>query len=253
MDTPSPSSSPPTHFNGQDAVTHVANAQAEGLISAAEIHGTEIPGPITAGADAARDTSFLMLILSLILSSLVPQINPVTPLFLFLIGYLIFRVGRSAWLGWFRLERLHRVLEQEKWEIEHNREQERTELKELYRAKGFEGQLLEDVTDVLMADGNRLLKVMVEEELGLSLQNVEHPLKQGLGAGMGVLAAGITSLLTLIYFSPLIFLMTNLSIIGSSAAMTAFYAKNNKIAALIWNIAFCLLSYFFIQFLLQAI
>ncbi|MGK5594209.1 MAG: VIT1/CCC1 transporter family protein [Parachlamydiaceae bacterium] len=247
-DTPQPS-----HFNGQNAIAHVVNAQAEGLISAAEVHGTEIPGPITAGADAARDTSFLVILLSLIFSTLGPQVNLTLALFLFLVGYLIFRVGRSAWLGWFRLERLHRVLEQEKWEIEHNREQERTELKELYRAKGFEGQLLEDVTDVLMADGDRLLKVMIEEELGLSLQNVEHPLKQGIGAGVGVFISGIACLLTLIYFSPLIFFVANLAVIGLAAATTAAYAKNSKIAALIWNVAFCLLSYFLIKSLLQTI
>ncbi len=92
-------------------------------------------------------------------------------------------MGRSAWLGWSRLERLHRILAQEKWEIEHNREQEREELGVLYAAKGFEGKLLEDVLDVLMADGDRLLKVMVEEELGLTLESQVHPLKQGLGAG----------------------------------------------------------------------
>ena len=183
--------SEPSHFKGKDAIGHVAEAQAKGMISAAEIHGTEIPGPISAGADSARDTAFLLLLLSLILQFLDSKLVPVPVLFVFLMGLLVFRTGRSAWLGWFRLERLHRVLEQEKWEIEHNRDQERAELKELYRAKGFDGKLLEDVTDVLMADGDRLLKVMVEEELGLSLENVEHPLKQGLGAFIGVLAAGL--------------------------------------------------------------
>ncbi len=33
-----------------------------------------------------------------------------------------------------------------------------------------------------MADDNRLLRVMLEEELGLTLEAYEHPLKQAFGA-----------------------------------------------------------------------
>src|SRR6185295_12766345 len=90
------------------------------------------------------------------------------------------------------------VLEQERWEIEHHRQQERDELKELYRAKGFEGKLLEDVLDVLMADDDRLLKVMLEEEMGLQLAQLDHPMKQGLGAAFGALVSGFLAVGALI-------------------------------------------------------
>lgn len=243
----------PTHFKGKDAISHVAEAQAKGIISAAEIHGTEIPGPVSASADAARDTAFLMLMLSLILYFFAPQANPISILFIFSAGFMIFRTGRSAWLGWFRLERLHRVLEQEKWEIEHNRDQEREELKELYRAKGFDGELLENVIDVLMADGDRLLKVMVEEELGLSLENVEHPLKQGLGAASGVFLASILCLAGLSLFGDIGLIATSIAVIGLSGMMIAWYAKNKLIPAIVWNIAFSVLAYFLIIFSLQVI
>lgn len=243
----------PTHFKGKDAISHVAEAQAKGIISAAEIHGTEIPGPVSASADAARDTAFLMLMLSLILYFFAPQANPISILFIFSAGFMIFRTGRSAWLGWFRLERLHRVLEQEKWEIEHNRDQEREELKELYRAKGFDGELLENVIDVLMADGDRLLKVMVEEELGLSLENVEHPLKQGLGAASGVFLASTLCLAGLSLFGGIGLIATSIAVIGLSGMMIAWYAKNKLIPAIVWNIAFSVLAYFLIIFSLQVI
>ena len=78
-----------------------------------------------------------------------------------------------------------RLLEEEKWEIEHNRNQEKVELKVLYRAKGFEGKLLDDVVDVLMADDKRALHIMLKEELGMTLEAYEHPLKQSLGALLG--------------------------------------------------------------------
>lgn len=243
----------PIHFKGKDAISHVAEAQAQGMISAAEIHGTEIPGPLSASADAARDTAFLLIMLSLILYYFAPEANTFWILMIFSVGFLIFRAGRSSWLGWFRLERLHRVLEQEKWEIEHNREQERDELKELYRAKGFEGELLEDVIDVLMADGDRLLKVMVEEELGLSLENVEHPLKQGIGAALGVFLASMLCLCGLALFGYPGLVTLSIAVIGFSAVVIAWFAKNRLIPAFVWNIGFSLLAYFLIYFSLQVI
>lgn len=243
----------PSHFKGKEAINHVAEAQAQGTISSAEIHGTEIPGPLSAGADAARDTAFLLLILALLLARFTTPYQSLSLLMFFFVGFLAFRTGRSAWLGWFRLERLHRVLDQERFEIEHHRDQERDELKELYRAKGFEGKLLEDVIDVLMADGDRLLKVMVQEELGLSLENVEHPLKQGLGAFVGVFLAGAICIASTYFFDDLGLLVASLFVIAVSAGITAAFARNKLIPAIVWNCAFCLLAYGLILFLLRSI
>ena len=94
---------------------------------------------------------------------------------LFSIGWLFWKLGRSSLLGWARLERLHRLIQQEQWEIEHHRAQEKEELTAMYHQKGLTGKLLEQVIEVLMADDNRLLRVMLEEELGLTLETYEHP------------------------------------------------------------------------------
>jgi vacuolar iron transporter family protein len=167
---------PPVHFKGKEAITHVAEAQAQGIISSSEIHGTELPGHISAATDAAREVAFILAVSWLILSKLGLSYGHLLGILSVLSGGLvIWKTGRGAWLAWFRLERLHRIVAQEKWEIEHHRQQEREELKALYAAKGFEGKLLEEVLDVLMADGDRLLRVMIEEELGLSLESHEHP------------------------------------------------------------------------------
>ncbi len=166
----------------------------------------------------------------------------------------IWKGGRSAWLGWSRLERLHRVLAQEKWEIEHHRQQEREELKELYAAKGFEGKLLEDVLDVLMADGDRLLKVMVEEELGLSLECQEHPLMQSLGALSGALMA-LLILFTAVYFDSHWSLVATAASVAIGSCLTAFYARNRFVPAIIWNLGLLALAYgsfyFFIVYFLN--
>ena len=62
---------------------------------------------------------------------------------------LLLKCGRSAILGWSRLSRLHRLIEEERWEIEHHRPQEKEELIALYKAKGFSGDLLDEVIERL--------------------------------------------------------------------------------------------------------
>lgn len=244
--------SAPTHFKGKDAIGHVAEAQAQGIIDSAEIHGTEVPGHISAGADAARNTSIaLLLTWVLLLQFSPPNSSIVLYLGIFGIGWLVWKTGRSAWLGWSRLERLHRVLSQEKWEIEHNRPQEKEELKELYAAKGFEGKLLDDVVDVLMADGDRLLKVMVEEELGLSLESHEHPLKQASGAAVGSFIALAICLATTFFIPSYGMLIGASLVISLAAGVSSSQARNRVIPAIIWNLGIATLSFGFVYFLLE--
>lgn len=246
-----------SHFKGKEAISHVIEAQTRGIIASSEIHGTEIPGHLSAFGDALRDSAIALLLLFTILTPL----NLGTPLLLLLLssfslGWVVWKCGRSGWLAWSRLERLHRIVEQEKWEIDHNRLQEREELSALYAAKGFEGKLLEDVIDVLMSDGDRLLRVMVEEELGLALQVHEHPLKQVLGAFLGS-TLSVSSILISLYLFPLwgVYALAVL-LIGGASALSASQQQNAPIPAVIWTLGIGALafsfSYFMLQFLLQA-
>lgn len=246
----------PEHFKGKEAVEHVAEAQAQGLMAAAEIHGTEVPGHISAASDAARETAVvLMLIWNIFYPLNLTLHNLLLILGIFSIGWIIWKCGRSAWLGWSRLERLHRVLEQERWEIQHHRPQERSELKVLYAAKGLQGKLLEDVMDVLMADDSRLLRIMVEEELGLSLESHEHPLKQAVGALLGSLVTALICLSALFLHPIYGFLSIALVIVGISGYVLAKHSENRTIPAIVWNIGIAALSfgcsYFLMQFLIQ--
>lgn len=235
----------PLHFQGKDAIGHVAETQAKGILTSAEIHGTEIPGHISAGTDAARDTSIILLLVWLICFKSLPLMA------IFLTAWLVWKCGRSAWLGWLRLERMHRVVEQERWEIKHHRKQERNELRELYGAKGFEGKLLEDVCDVLMADDERLLKVMVEEELNLRVETYEHPLKQAFGAAVGVAIAGGFSLLCFTIWGALGMWLSTITTILISSALTAYYEGNKMISAIVWNLGIACLTASVVYFLLD--
>lgn len=227
----------PEHFDGKEAIGHVAEAQAKGLLSSTEIHGAEIPGHISAGADSARETAIALLVLWLILNRTNTSFYAsLEILAIFSLGWAIWKAGRSAWLAWSRLERMHRVVEQERWEIQHHRKQERDELTELYRAKGFEGQLLEDAIEVMMADDERLLKVMVEEELCLSLGTHEHPLKQALGAFLGTLITSTVCLLFFYLYPTYGMWAGSAFTLIAAAALSAFYEGNRIIPAICWNL-----------------
>nr|WP_166157108.1 VIT1/CCC1 transporter family protein [Neochlamydia sp. AcF84]NGY95533.1 hypothetical protein [Neochlamydia sp. AcF84] len=239
-----------THFTHKAPIEHVAEKLAEGKFSTVEVHGTEIPGHFSAAADAARETAVVLLLMScIILSFKLPLLSLTLALIIFSTGWTLWKFGRSAWLGWSRLERLHRLVKQEKWEIDHNREQEKMELKDLYANKGFEGKMLDHIVEVLMADGDRLLRVMVEEELGLKLESHEHPLKQACGAGLGAIAAAavvLTCQLVAPGFQGLV--IGSLGTIAGASALSAYYEQNRMIPAIIWNGGLAILAYAWVYF-----
>ena len=57
----------------------------------------------------------------------------------------------------------HKKLEY--WEVDNLPDVERQEIRDIYQAKGFEGELLEKVVDVITSDKDRWVDVMMKEEL----------------------------------------------------------------------------------------
>jgi len=64
-------------------------------------------------------------------------------------------------------ETYDRALAQEYWEVDHLPDVEREEIREIYAAKGFEGELLEQVVEVICADKDRWVDEMMKSELEL--------------------------------------------------------------------------------------
>lgn len=237
------------HFKGKDPLTHVAEKQAQGMITSREVHGVELPGSTFSFIEGARTSALMLTLLYVILMPFEWDNGDLGRLIaLFGLGLVIWLTGRTAWLGWLRLERLHRILAQEKWEIENNRPQEREELKVLYGAKGFEGELLEEVVDVLMADEGRLLQVMIQEEMGFTLENIEHPLRQAVYAAVGSLLALIIALLGL-YVWEWGLPAFCLSLIALLSSYAAYKADNRPINAGVWGFGLALLATGSIYFL----
>ena len=227
----------PAHFEGKDALEHVISARLKGQVRT-ETHGLEMPGHLSAFADAAKETSLVLIIIwPISLQIPLPWI-----LIVFSFGWLIWKTGRSALLGYAQLERMHRVIEEERWEIEHHRLQEKDEVRAFYKAKGFSGPLLDEVVDILMADDNRLLEVMLKEELGFNLGSMEHPLKQAAGAALGTLSALAAIALAQITLPPIGTIIAAALVIACSAGFVAHLERNRVVPAIVWSLSIAALS-----------
>ena len=92
----------------------------------------------------------------------------------------------------------------EYWEVDNLPEKEREEIREIYEAKGFEGELLDKVVDVITKDKDRWVDVMMKEELEMS-EETKSPLAMGAVTFLSFLLFGFIPLLIYVvdYFSPL--------------------------------------------------
>jgi len=83
----------------------------------------------------------------------------------------------------------------EYWEIEHLREKEIQEVRDIYVEKGFEGELLEQVVATIIADDDRRVDVMMKEELGLSEPD-KKPFRIALSTLIAFVVIGFIPLMT---------------------------------------------------------
>ena len=105
---------------------------------------------------------------------------------MFLGGYMAARATREAYQYQVEVERA---------EIRYEPEEERAELTEMYRDRGFRGVLLEDIVHHVTSDPERWLRVMVRDELG-SPPEEDYPSWQfGLAIGLAFAFGALVPLL----------------------------------------------------------
>ena len=86
----------------------------------------------------------------------------------------------------------------EYWEVDNIPEKEREEIREIYEAKGFEGELLEQVVDVITSDRDRWVDVMMKEELNMT-KNEKSPLAMGAVTFLSFVIVGLVPLLVYVF------------------------------------------------------
>ncbi len=108
----------------------------------------------------------------------------------------------------------------EYWEVEHLRDKEVQEIRDIYRAKGFRGELLEQVVEVITADKDVWVDTMMKEELEMTKDD-KTPLKTASATFLSFNVVGIIPLLS--YLMAIIFDLnqSNLFIISCFATALA--------------------------------
>ena len=139
------------HIKEKTVLEHLAKARKKGYLASVELHNYGFSSRLFSFGDSFRDGLILFSLLSLISGKIMASIA---------IGFILWKGLKTALQGFMRLERMHFLVKEEKYEIEHHRDEEREELMAIYEAKGFKGPILEEVVATLMADDNRLLQVM---------------------------------------------------------------------------------------------
>ena len=92
-------------------------------------------------------------------------------------------------------EILESEIKREEFEIESVPEKEKDEIEEIYRAKGFQGEVLDKVVTTITSNKKVWLKTMLTEELGVNLEIVGNPLRGALVMFGSFLIGGILPIL----------------------------------------------------------
>jgi len=86
----------------------------------------------------------------------------------------------------------HKAIEY--WEVDNLPDKEREEIREIYQAKGFEGELLEQVVDKITEDKDRWVDVMMKEELEMQ-KETKSPFQMGLVTFISFILLGFIPLI----------------------------------------------------------
>lgn len=90
-----------------------------------------------------------------------------------------------------RLEEVH---------IEKNPEGEREEVRQIFKAKGFEGEVLENIIDTITENQDQWINTMLTDEYGLQLEP-SSPVRAGMTTFVAFILAGVVPIVPLLFSS----------------------------------------------------
>ena len=85
----------------------------------------------------------------------------------------------------------------EYWEVDNLREREVEEVREIYEAKGFSGELLEQVVEVIISDKDVWVDTMMKEELEMTKES-KQPINTATITFLSFIVVGLIPLLSYI-------------------------------------------------------
>ena len=88
---------------------------------------------------------------------------------------------------------------QEEWEVDNLEEQERDEIRDIYREKGFKDELLEDVVRIITSRRKVWIDTMMKEELGL-IEDEKNPIDSSVSTFVGFNLIGLIPLIPFMIF-----------------------------------------------------
>ncbi|OGY92173.1 MAG: hypothetical protein A3H70_04795 [Candidatus Komeilibacteria bacterium RIFCSPLOWO2_02_FULL_48_11] len=126
----------------------------------------------------------------------------------------------------------------EAWEVENIPEEERKEIEDIYRQKGFQGQDLKRAVDIITADKNNWVREMMIGEIGVIPGGEESPWKNGLATFVAFSAAGLLPLIPYLIGVKIVsnfnlaIIMTAVALFAVGSTRSVFTKKNWLISGL---------------------
>lgn len=115
----------------------------------------------------------------------------------------------------------------ERHEIEHEPEEERSELRAIYRGKGFNGPLLDQIVAHQTATPERWLAAMLHDEHGMTVAEPPAPLRSGITVGMAFVVGAIVPVLPFL-FGESTLVAKGLSLVAAAAAAIGLGALKSR-------------------------
>ncbi|MBI4057939.1 VIT1/CCC1 transporter family protein [Candidatus Microgenomates bacterium] len=124
--------------------------------------------------------------------------------------------------------------EKENWEIDHLRELEVEEIREIFKKKGFQGRDLEHATEIITSDKKVWLDTMMRDELGIIEDANDDAKKHGFATFIAFVVAGLFPLMP--YLVPLTTTNNTFFLSATVGALTLFIvgASRALVTAVSW-------------------
>jgi VIT1/CCC1 family predicted Fe2+/Mn2+ transporter len=130
-----------------------------------------------------------------------------------------------------QIEYYRREMDREAFEVDNFPEVERREIREIYESKGFKGEILEKIISHITSDRKRWVDIMMNEELGLSLDPSTSPMKSAIATGGAYTFGALMPVIPYVFMQPASGLVASVVItltvlFGVGATKTIVTGKN---------------------------